>query len=398
MRKLYEYFIKFICFFYPSKIRRKEREKLLLLPDVLKKDWKTRKNLSHFLSEKVKEKSVLIVEPNPYHFELQPGFCKYFQDLGYSVDVIAQPELQEDSAYIRYPKPPDIYYLSPKHQKKALQSPKIKQYDFVFLSTSVLWAKPIRESYISWLGFEPKGKFGFFLVEHNIIPYLKNYGHEKYVAQKRSFSLAGQHQIPMLNPHYFGDVTITDKTPKTTFSVIINERKNIDLFFEACRILIRNKITNFQVYVTGRSVITELPEDLQNYITVTGKMKFVDLWNIYEKSDFLVPMLNPEIPSHGRYKNGTVTGSWQTMMGFLKPMVMHKDFTTYYRLNESNSVIYRSNTELAEMMEYCIKINPNEYKILQNNIKTLADDVYRESLQNLRMSIDNLKSPESFPY
>ena len=390
--KIYNYFIKFICFFYPSKIRRKEREKLLLLPDVLKKDWKTRKNISHFLSAKVKEKSVLMVEPNPYHFELQPGFCKYFQDLGYSVDVIAQPELQEDSAYIRYPKPPDIYYLSPKHQKKALQSPKIKQYDFVFLSTSVLWAKPIRESYISWLGFEPKGKFGFFLVEHNTIPYLKNYGHEKYVAQKRSFSLAGQHQIPMLNPHYFGDVTITDKTPKTTFSAIINERKNIDLFFEACRILIRNKITNFQVYVTGRSVITELPEDLQNYITVTGKMKFADLWNIYEKSDFLIPMLNPEIPSHGRYKNGTVTGSWQIMMGFLKPAVIHRDFAGYYRLDESNSVIYKSNTELAQAMESCIDMNQKDYKILQSSLKALADEVYSESMQNLKTSIDILKT------
>ena len=123
MQKLYSYFIKFICLFYPVKIRRRERDKLLLMPEVLKKDFRTRKNLRKFLSDKVKEKSVLMVEPNPYHFELQPGFCKYFQDLGYNVDVIAQPELLTDSSYIRYPKPPDIFYLSSKNQKKTSQVP-----------------------------------------------------------------------------------------------------------------------------------------------------------------------------------------------------------------------------------------------------------------------------------
>lgn len=387
MQKLYAYFIKFICLFYPTKIRRKERERLLISPEVVKKDWKTKKNLTQFLLCKVKEKSVLIVEPNPYHFELQPGFCKYFQDLGYSVDVIAQPELEEDSAYIKYPHQPNIYYLSPKHQKKALQSPKIKAYDFVFLSTSVIWANPMRDSYLNFLGFEPTGKYGFFLVEHNVIPYLKDYDHEKYVIQNRSFTLAGQHQIPMLNPHYFGERKIHTKAEKTIFSVIINERKNIDLFFKACRVLIKEEITNFQMYVTGRSVITEIPDDLQDLIIVTGKMKFVDLWNIYEKSDFLIPMLNPEISSHERYKDGTVTGSWQIMLGFLKPAIINKYFASYYRLDDSNAIIYQDNSDLAKAIESCINMNQNNYKILQTNLKSLANVVYEESKQNLKKNI-----------
>lgn len=388
MQKLYAYFIKFICLFYPVKIRRKERDRLLLLPEILKKDFQTAKNLSQFFSDNVGEKSVLMVEPNPYHFELQPGYCKYFQDLGYNVDVIAQPELQHDSSYIRYPTPPQIYYLSPKHQKKALQSSKIKDYDLVFFTTSVLWSDPIRDSYINWLGFEPKAKNGFFLVEHNIIPYLKNYGHDKYLSQKRIFTLAGQYDIPMLNPHYFGRIETQQKSQKLIFSVIINDEKNANLVFDACRTLIKNNISNFQIYVIGRSVITDAPQDLQNLITITGKLKFVDLWNIYEKSDFLIPMLNPEISNHDRYKNGTVTGSWQIMMGFLKPAIIHQDFTSYYRLDGPNSVIYKSNSDLALAMESCINMNQNDYKLLQKNLESLANKIYEESMHNLKISID----------
>lgn len=387
MQRLYAYFIKFICLFYPVKIRRKERDRLLLLPEVLKKDFRTRRNLSLFLSDKVKKKSVLMVEPNPYHFELQPGYCKYFQDLGYNVEVIAQPELEDDSSYIRFPAPPDIYYLSPKHQKKALQSPKIKDYDFVFLTTSVLWSNPIRDSYINWLGFEPKGKYGFFFVEHNIIPYLKSYGHDKYLNQNRIFTLAGQYNIPMINPHYFGKNEIREKSVEPIFSVIINDEKNADLLFDTCRALIKHNISNFQIYVIGRSVISEVPQDLQNHITITGKLKFADLWNIYDKSDFMMPMLNPEIPNHNRYKNGTVTGSWQIMMGFLKPAVMHQDFTDYYRLDDCNSIVYKSNSDLVRAMESCIKMSQKEYKDLKEGLQSLSENIYDESLLNLKTSI-----------
>ena len=126
MIKVYDNIIKFICLFLPVKIRRKERNRLLQLPLTLRRDLNTRKNLAFFESVEVHKKTVLFVEPNPYHFELQPGFCKYFQDLGYNVDVIAHPELLADSSYIRYPKPPEIFYLSSKNQKKALLSKKIK--------------------------------------------------------------------------------------------------------------------------------------------------------------------------------------------------------------------------------------------------------------------------------
>lgn len=382
--KLYSYFIKFICLFYPIEIRRKERERLLILPEAVKKDWKTKKNLARFSSDRVKEKSVLIVEPNPYHFELQPGYCKYFQDLGYNVDVIAQPELEEDSAYIKYPHRPNIYYLSPKHQKKALQSSKIKQYDFVFLSTSVIWANPMRDSYLNFLGFEPNGKYGFFLVEHNVIPYVKDYGHQKYVDQNRSFTLGGQQNIPMLNPHYFGEYTTTSKSKFPTFVVVINEQQNKKILFDTCRILLKKNISNFKVIVAGRTVISEIPEDLKGIISFTGKTKFADLWKIYNESDFFIPMLNPEIAHHQRYREGTVTGSWQIILGFLKPAIIHSHFANYYQFDSDNSIIFNSNEDLANAVKNAISMTSETYTFLQKNLKLLSEKIRHDSLKNLR--------------
>ncbi|UOE38010.1 hypothetical protein [Chryseobacterium oryzae] len=390
----YKYIINFICLFIPAKNRRKRRSELLLLPYIFGKNLKSRTGYKKFSSHKVTQKSILIVEPNPYHFEILPGFCKYFQDLGYNVDVIAQPDLKEDSPFIHYPHLPTVFYLSPKYQKKALSQSKIRDYDFVFLSTSVLWADNIRDSYINWLGFEPKGKYGFFMVEHNVIPYVKDYGHEKYVNQNRIFTLASQYSIPMFNPHYFGEINIKNKSPKTVFSTIIKEKQNIKLLLETCTKLVKNGYNNFEIIVTGRTSITEIPDDLQSFIKFTGKTTFTELWKVYRSSDFIIPMLNPEIAGHQRYRDGTITGSWQTMLGFAKPLVIHSQFSETYRLNVSNAIIFNENSELSTALQTCINMKNDAYLKLQENIKFLSDQIYKESLENLKFGINTNSSAQ----
>lgn len=389
---LYNYFINFICLFVPVKTRREKRKKLLLLPIIFLKNIKSINSYKDFRQSSVRKKAVLIVEPNPYHFELQPGYCQYFQDLGYDVDVIAQPNLKEDFAYQYYPKVPEIYYLSLKYQKKALKLSKIKDYEFVFLSTSTISSDNLRTSYINWLGFEPQAKHGFLMVEHNVIPFVKDYGHEKYLEQNRSFTLAGQYNIPILNPHYFGNIKSTTLSGNNIFVAIINENQNIELLFNACKNLINQNITNFSVIVAGRSVISEIPDDLQNHISKTGIIKFTKLWEIYNNADFIIPMLNPEIDNQLRFKDGSVTGSWQIILGFSKPAIIHKDFSNFYRLNKNNALIFESNSELSVIMNKAININSYKYRSLQSNIKELSDIIYNESINNLKLSIENIRN------
>ena len=392
---LYRYFINFVCLFVPVKTRREKRKKLFLLPYIYIKDFKSIDSYRNFKRSSVREKSVLIVEPNPYHFELQPGYCKYFQDLGYAVDVIAQPNLREDFAYQYYPNVPKIYYLSLKFQRKVLKFSKIKDYDFVFFSTSTISSDNLRTSYINWLGDEPKSKHGIFMVEHNVIPFVKDFGHEKYIIQQRSFTLAGQYNIPILNPHYFGEIKLTTKSNHTIFAVVLNEKQNIELLFDSCRRLINKNITNFKVIITGRSVVNTIPKYLENHIVVTGIINFTELWDIYNNADYIIPMLNPEIGNQQRFKNGSVTGSWQLIMGFQKPAIIHQDFKNYYRLNKANSLIYESNSQLSKVMIDAINMNLEEYTSIQNNIKELSENVYEESINNLKLSIENITKTKS---
>lgn len=328
-----------------------------------------------------------MVEPNPYHHELMPGFYKYFQALGYNIDIMAQPNIMWDSPFINNTEPKHIYLLSSKFQKKALGLKKIKAYEIIFLNTSVLWADGIRDSFIHWLGYEPNGKKGLLLVEHNVYPYVKEYGHEKYIHQNRSFTLRGQNQIPLLNPHYYGEVKITKKSSQNIFSVIINENENIELLLTTCRDLIHHGITNFEIVITGRTLMKSIPKELQNFIKITGKTTFEELWKVYEKSDFIISMLNPKIANHTRYKESTTTGTWQTMLGFIKPILIHSDFAAYYQLHENNSIIYSSNSLLKEAMIRSICMTDDEYQRIQNNIKALEQDIHSQSIENLKKSI-----------
>lgn len=389
---IYRFIVTFICLFINKNDRKKRRDYLLSLPYIFKKNVASKSDYKKFIKSETNSKSVLIVEPNDYHYELQPGYVKYFQDLGYNVDLFAQPNINDDSPFIKFANVPRIFKLSSKYQKKALSLKKISNYDFVFLSTSVLWVDNVRDSYINWLGFEPNGKFGFLMVEHNVIPYLKEYKHEKYISQHRLFTLGGQQNIPMLNPHYFGDFKIKSKSENPTFTTIINEKKNIEFLYKTIRKLISQNITQFKIIVTGRSVINEIPDDLQNYIEVTGKISFKELWEIYESADYFLPFLNPEIQSHKRYINGTVTGTWQSMLGFVKPIVVHRDFTNYYRLNDQNSIIYEDNSELISAIEYCINLDPNVYNEIQENIKKLSSHISHESISNLKFAISQIEN------
>ena len=113
-----------------------------------------------FLTHKVAAKSVLVIEPNNYHGEVVPGFVKYWQDLGYHVDVIMRIGNYEENPFALFKKSelPNIYPLQKWRIKSVLKSPKAQDYDFVFISSFDY--QETKERYYDYLGFEPKSKYG----------------------------------------------------------------------------------------------------------------------------------------------------------------------------------------------------------------------------------------------
>ena len=347
-------------------------------------------NDNTFFNFKIRPNSVLIVEPNNYHAEILPGFVKYFQDLGYKTDIFLRHENFLDSPFLDTSKI-NIFRGSAKHIKKMLKNENIKNYEFIFFSSSAYWEQDINHSsYLKYLGFTPKCRNGLFLVEHNIIPYLKQYREEKYLKEEKLFTLSGFQQTPMLNPHYFGNVKITEKSDdKTRFIVVggINKNcKNHKLLLDSIpQLITKNK--NFEITIVGSGDELEIPKELKNHIIKKGRLSYKEMYSEMEKADFFLPLLDPDNTEHKRYLESTTSGSRQLIMGFLKPCIINKNFAQAYNFTDENSIIYDKN-QLALAMEKAMNLDQEKYKKLQESLDNLSKSVYEKSLKNLEFAID----------
>lgn len=348
-----------------------------------------KQNNKSFVGYNIPDHTVLIVEPNPYHGEILPGFVKYFYDLGYNVDLMLRHENDVEDIFCRFDKKPNVFYGTANHLKEMLKWSKIKDYEYLFFSSSAFWERDYANSYLNFLEFEPQTKKGILMIEHNIDPYLHEYQEEKYLDTGRLFTLSGFHNTPMLNPHYFGDnISITPKSDdKTRFIAVggINSAcKNHELLLKAVRSLVDLKI-KFEVIVVGSGKL-DLPVDLQKFVIFKGRLDFKNMFAEMEKADFFLPLLDATIPEHKRYMTGTTTGSRQLALGFLKPMIIAEEFAQVYDLNNQNSVVYSQN-DLTRAMLVATKIEPNHYANMQRMLKKLADEIYQRSLDNLRKTV-----------
>ena len=145
--------------------------------------------------------------------------------------------------------------------------------------------------------------------------------------------------------------------------------------------------TNFEITIIGLSGKIDIPDELANYIKFKGKLPFAEMYKEMEKADFFLPLLDPSNEWHRRYLNETTTGSRQLILGFLKPCLINEEFANAYDFNQNNSIIYQQNN-LLNAMKAAININSEEYEKLQKNLNLLAQNIYKESLQNLKDSIE----------
>lgn len=331
---------------------------------------------------KVRTNSVLVVEPNPYHGEIIPGFIKYFQDLGYNVDLYWRYENNKTNSICDLNNV-NKFICSPKLYKKILQNKKIGDYEYCFVSTTT-YVKPDRTdvAFFDYLGYVPETKYGAFIVEHNLRLCLKRYDEGKWLAKGRLFTLSGFDGTPMLNPHYFKkSVQRHEKNKTTTFVVAGRFIKSEKVFLNAVNKLIEDNVTNFQIIIIG--VKTKIPKNLGRYIKCVGFVKFPKMYSIIDKSDFILPLLNYEDEYQKKFLTESTTGSRQLSLGFVKPVIINELFGRVYDFDNKNSILYPGHN-LFDAMKKAIELSNNDYSIMRNNLQKLADKVYQESLNNLR--------------
>lgn len=346
-----------------------------------------KKNDKSFSEYKVKANSVLIVEPNCYHGEILPGFVKYFQDLGFNIDLLLRHQNSVDDIFCRFNKKPHAFYGTSEHLKKLLSSKKIQEYEYVFFSSSAFWEEYKNfDSYLNYLGFEPASKRGIILVEHNIVPYMSKYNEERYLTDGRLYTLSGFEGTPMLNPHYFGDqIKITPKSKGKTVFIVVGgvdkNCKNHDLLIDSVKEL-SNVRKDFEVVVVGAGNI-DIPDDIDEYIKKKGRLDFEKMYEEMERADFFLPLLDIKSENHQKYLSGTTTGSRQLILGFAKPCVINEKFGKAYDFDENNSIFYNGN-ELFPAMLRAISMGKEEYAKKQDCLRKLSDKIYSQSINNLK--------------
>lgn len=345
-------------------------------------------------------KKILIIEPHPYHIEILPGFTKYFQDLGYQVDVLIRKELLKQKVFCKMKNKPNIIPYDIKKIKEILSKDSIKEYDFLFCSSMEFlhnkdggFGFDFRKRFIDYLGFVPKTKYGVMGAYHTI-DFIKEFKDYDLYNQSRLFTLSGfefeGEKTKLLIPHYFGENELNHKLNKKIKFITVGTVKDYPLIKNTVRQLIKEGIKDFEVIIASRSRL-KVPLRLFKYIKHLRNPNFEKLYNQMVGSDFYLPLLDPSNPLHQHYLSRSATGSKSLIFGFLKPCLINSTFGEIYGFKTQDSILYEENN-LYNAVKYAINMKQDEYDRMQCNLKVLADRAYETSLNNLKNAIEVAES------
>lgn len=345
--------------------------------------------LLRFALRKKQSKSILMLDTNDFHAEIIPGLIKYWRDLGYHVDVVYSEIVAKEKPLCRYrDKNIRSYPLSIVGINLLAKFLDAKEYEKVMLNTSMCcFYREDEEKYVARKIFKKIPADKFILIEHDLHD-IERMEETEFLKNKRVVSLLRFEMADtvMVNPHFFGAVKVTPKNEMVNFVVVGGiqaKRKNHKLMFDAVAELVKAGYENFRVIVVGRGKIEDVPVGLRKYFTLKGRLDFPKMYEVMEHADFYLTLLDEQNDDHKRYITSGVTGSFQLVLGFVKPCLISKTFADFYGLDNQNSIVYEDNDLLAGMKR-ALEIDAAAYGNLQKNLEELAKRVYAESLMNLQ--------------
>ena len=257
----------------------------------------------------------------------------------------------------------------------------MKNYDFVLVQST---DKKRKKLYIE-LDFLKRNNTIF--VFHEITFAQRIY--KRYFNGNRIWTLGNMSIGKQVNPHYFRNIKISERNSKTRFFMTSTAHRNYNYLIKTIMKLYENNFS-FEIIITGRSKRfskQKIPKSLNKIFKFKPNVSFLELYKDIENSDFIIIPLNPRSKNDNLYKTTKVTGSMQLVLGFLKPALINQEFSDFYNLNNKNSLIY-NNYNLYDVMKKAIRMNNEEYKILQRNLYKLENKIYNASINNIIKTID----------
>lgn len=390
MENFYKKIVRLFCALIPVKtFRRKCRDWLFAIPDKISMYFLLRNNKRYkpynkFYKKKIPSKSVLVVEINTFHGITLPGYIHYFKELGYEVDVLLDYKNVIDQPLCRLKDKFRAFVGTKEQMLEILRSPRIKKYDFVFINTTFYY--PGGLSVVEMIGRLPEGKYGTLMIEHNLDPYVKQFGEEKHIKDGTLFTLLGFRNTKMLGSNYVGKVKCPPKNNKKTRFVVVGTiypgNKNFQMLQDAVDKLYKNGIENFEINVIGYGSLDGLTEQQKKFIIHHGQLDYPSMYSYLENSDFYLPLLDPDNKEHHKYLDNWVTGSSILIYAFAKPCLINQTFAPVYGLNDGNAIVYGK--DLFAAMKQAITLSASEYRKKQESLKILVTDYQKISLKNLR--------------
>ena len=168
-------------------------------------------------------------------------------------------------------------------------------------------------------------------------------------------------------------INITNKHEKIRFFLTSTTHRNYDLLINSISRLKMEKY-NFEIIIIGRNKQFNsnlIPSYLKDVFIFKHNVSFYELYINVEKSDFIIIPLDPKRKNDNQYKCNKVSGSIQLVYGFLKPPIIHREFSYFYNLNDNNSLIYNNNN-LYSIIRKAILLNNEVYINLQKNLSKIS--------------------------
>ena len=162
-------------------------------------------------------------------------------------------------------------------------------------------------------------------------------------------------------------------------------------YFVECVERLKEENFNFEIIVTGRSTafnIKMISDNLIDNFIFKHKVSYSELYKAVDISDYIIIPITPNDRFSNDYRTFKVTGSIQLVYGFLKPALIHQEFSKFYNLDHKNSLIY-NDSNLYEIMRKAILLNKMSYKKLQNNLHLIEKEIYKNSINNIKRTLKN---------
>ena len=284
----------------------------------------------------IRQNTILVFEPNYYHYECTPGYSKYLVDLGYNVDLLINYSGIDSLCLFEEVQKLRIFFFNDLNQIKNCSKNLtfiMKKYDFIIVQTTDEKNKDIYNQ-LQLL------RMNNSIFVFHYINYAKD-NYSNFFGENRIWTLGNIYKGLQVNPHYFGNIKIKERNDKIRFFLTSTKKRNYKPLIESA-LKLKNENISFEIFVLGwknHLNFHNIPKNIIDYFIFKYHVSYKELYEAVENSDYIIIPLDPKDKHDCHYKEFSVTGSIQLSYGFLKPAIINDEFGYFYFLNNKNSLI-----------------------------------------------------------